>query len=92
VVVVVLGMFSVLVGFISNSPGIIEFLIFLNLLELNIGDFDIFDRISIVNRSQLVLSVRKYKLKTGLSIIAFPEPIIEKIIPEWSKPRELIIC
>jgi hypothetical protein len=51
VVVIVLGMFSVLVGFVSNSLGIIEFLIFLSLLELNIGDFDIFDRISIVNRS-----------------------------------------
>jgi hypothetical protein len=82
VVVVVLGIFSVLVGFVSNSPGITKFLIFLNLLELNIRDFDIFDRISVVNRSQLVLSVRKYKLKTRLSIIVFPEPIIEKIIPE----------
>jgi hypothetical protein len=81
-VVIVLGMFSVLVGFVSNSPGITEFLIFLSLLELNIGDFDIFDRISIVNKSQLVLSVRKYKLKARLSIIVFPEPIIEKIIPE----------
>jgi hypothetical protein len=47
----VLGMFSVLVGFVSNSPGITKFLIFLSLLELNIRDFDIFDRISIVNRS-----------------------------------------
>jgi hypothetical protein len=82
VVVIILGMFSVLVGFVSNSLGITKFLIFLNLLELNIGDFDIFDRISVVNRSQLVLSVRKYKLKARLSIIAFPEPIIEKIIPE----------
>jgi hypothetical protein len=78
VVVVILGMFSVLVGFVSNSLGITEFLIFLSLLELNIGDFDIFDRISIVNRSQLVLSVRKYKLKAGLFIVAFPEPIIKK--------------
>jgi hypothetical protein len=84
-------MFSVLVGFISNSPGITEFLIFLSLLELNIRDFDIFDRISVVNRSQLVLSVRKCKLKARLSIIVFPEPVIEKIIPEWSEPRELII-
>jgi hypothetical protein len=92
VVVVVLGIFSVLVGFVSNSPGITKFLIFLSLLELNIGDFDIFDRISIINRSQLVLSVRKYKLKAGLFIVAFPKPIIEKIIPEWSEPRELIIC
>jgi hypothetical protein len=92
VVVIVLGMFSVLIGFVSNSPGITKFLIFLSLLELNIGDFDIFDRISVVNRSQLVLSVRKYKLKAGLFTIAFPEPIIEKIISEWSKPRELIIC
>jgi hypothetical protein len=91
VVVIVLGIFSVLVGFVSNSLGITEFLIFLSLLELNIRDFDIFDRISIINRSQLVLSVRKYKLKAGLSIIAFPELIIEKIIPEWSKPKELII-
>jgi hypothetical protein len=92
VVVVVLDVFSVLVGFVSNSPGITEFLIFLSLLELNIGDFDIFDCISIINRSQLALSVRKYKLKVGLFIVAFPEPIIEKIIPEWSEPRELIIC
>jgi hypothetical protein len=91
-VVVILGIFSVLVGFVSNSPGITKFLIFLSLLELNIGDFDIFDRISVINRSQLVLSVRKYKLKTGLFIVTFPEPIIKKIIPEWSKPRELIIC
>jgi hypothetical protein len=82
VVVVVLGMFSILVGFVSNSLGITKFLIFLSLLELNIRDFDIFDRISIVNRSQLVLSVRKYKLKAGLFIIAFLEPIIEKIILE----------
>jgi hypothetical protein len=74
--------FSVLVGFVSNSPGITEFLIFLSLLELNIRDFDIFDRISIINRSQLIFSVRKYKLKTGLFIITFLEPIIEKIIPE----------
>jgi hypothetical protein len=51
VVVVILGVFSVLVGFVSNSPGITKFLIFLSLLELNIGDFDIFDRISVVNRS-----------------------------------------
>jgi hypothetical protein len=51
VVVVVLGVFSVLVGFVSNSPGITEFLIFLSLLELNIRDFDIFDRISIINKS-----------------------------------------
>jgi hypothetical protein len=51
VVIIVLGMFNVLVGFVSNSLGITEFLIFLNLLELNIGDFDIFDRISIINRS-----------------------------------------
>jgi hypothetical protein len=51
VVVIILGMFSVLVGFVSNSLGIIKFLIFLSLLKLNIGDFDIFDRISIVNRS-----------------------------------------
>jgi hypothetical protein len=92
VVVIVLGIFSVLIGFVSNSPGITEFLIFLSLLELNIGDFDIFDRISVINRSQLVLSVRKCKLKARLSTIAFPEPIIEKIIPEWSEPRELIIC
>jgi hypothetical protein len=91
VVVIVLGMFSVLVGFVSNSLGITEFLIFLSLLELNIRDFNIFDRISIINRSQLVFSVRKCKLKAGLSIIAFPEPVIEKIIPEWSEPRELII-
>jgi hypothetical protein len=82
VVVIVLGMFSVLVGFVSNSLGIIKFLIFLSLLELNIGDFDIFDRISVVNRSQLVFSVRKYKLKARLSTIAFPELIIEKIILE----------
>jgi hypothetical protein len=82
VVVIILGVFSVLVGFVSNSLGITEFLIFLSLLELNIRDFDIFDCISIVNRSQLVLSVRKYKLKTRLSIIIFPEPIIEKIILE----------
>jgi hypothetical protein len=82
VVVVVLGVFSVLVGFVSNSPGITELLIFLSLLELNIGDFDIFDRNSVVNRSQLVDSVRKYKLKAGLSIVAFPEPVIEKIILE----------
>jgi hypothetical protein len=82
VVVVVLGVFSVLVGFVSNSPGITKFLIFLSLLELNIGDFDIFDRISVINRSQLILSVRKYKLKARLFIVAFPEPIIEKIIPE----------
>jgi hypothetical protein len=82
VVVVILGVFSVLVGFVSNSPGITKFLIFLNLLKLNIRDFDIFDRINIVNRSQLVLSVRKYKLKAGLSIVVFPEPVIEKIIPE----------
>jgi hypothetical protein len=75
-------MFSVLVGFVSNSLGITEFLIFLSLLELNIRDFDIFDRISIINRSQLVLSVRKYKLKTRLFTIVFPKPIIEKIIPE----------
>jgi hypothetical protein len=81
-VVVILGMFSVLVGFVSNSLGITKFLIFLSLLELNIGDFDIFDRISIINRSQLVFLVRKYKLKTGLFIIVFPEPVIEKIIPE----------
>jgi hypothetical protein len=92
VVVVVLGIFSVLVGFVNNSLGITEFLIFLNLLELNIRDFDIFDRISVINRSQLVFSVRKYKLKTGLSIITFPELIIKKIILEWSEPRELIIC
>jgi hypothetical protein len=91
-VIVVLGIFSVLVGFVNNSLSITEFLIFLSLLELNIGDFDIFDRISVINRSQLVLSVRKYKLKTGLFTIAFPELIIEKIIPEWSEPRELIIC
>jgi hypothetical protein len=51
VVVIILGIFSVLVGFVSNSPGITKFLIFLSLLELNIGDFDIFDRINIVNRS-----------------------------------------
>jgi hypothetical protein len=51
VIVIVLGIFSILIGFVSNSPGIIKFLIFLSLLELNIGDFDIFDRISIVNRS-----------------------------------------
>jgi hypothetical protein len=82
VVVIILGMFSVLVGFVSNSPGITKFLIFLSLLELNIRDFDIFDYISIVNRSQLVLSVRNYKLKARLFIIAFPESIIEKIIPE----------
>jgi hypothetical protein len=82
VVVIVLGIFSVLVGFVSNSPGITKFLIFLSLLELNIGDFNIFDRISVVNRSQLILSVRKYKLKTRLSTIVFPEPIIEKIILE----------
>jgi hypothetical protein len=82
VVVIVLGMFNVLVGFVSNSPGITEFLIFLSLLELNIRDFDIFDRINIINRSQLALSVRKYKLKTRLFIIVFPEPIIEKIILE----------
>jgi hypothetical protein len=88
----VLGIFSVLVGFVSNSLGITKFLIFLNLLELNIGNFDIFDRINVINRSQLVFSVRKYKLKAGLFIITFPEPVIEKIIPEWSEPRELIIC
>jgi hypothetical protein len=82
VVVIVLGVFSILIGFVSNSPGITKFLIFLSLLELNIRDFDIFDRISIINRSQLVLSVRKYKLKTGLSIVIFPKPIIKKIIPE----------
>jgi hypothetical protein len=87
----ILGIFSILVGFVSNSPGITKFLIFLSLLELNIRDFDIFDRISIINRSQLILSVQKYKLKAGLSIIAFPEPVIEKIIPEWFEPRELII-
>jgi hypothetical protein len=75
-------MFSVLVGFVSNSLGITEFLIFLSLLELNIGDFDIFDRNNVVNRSQLVLSVRKYKLKTGLFIIMFLKLIIEKMIPE----------
>jgi hypothetical protein len=92
VVVVILDIFSVLVGFVSNSLGIIEFLIFLSLLELNIRDFDIFDRISIINRSQLALSVRKYKLKAGLFIITFPELVIKKIIPEWSEPRELIIC
>jgi hypothetical protein len=92
VVVIVLGIFSVLVGFVSNSPGITKFLIFLSLLELNIRDFDIFDRISVINRSQLVLSIRKYKLKAGLFIIAFPKPVIKKIIPEWSEPRELIIC
>jgi hypothetical protein len=51
VVVIILGIFSVLVGFVSNSLGITEFLIFLSLLELNIKDFDIFDRISIINRS-----------------------------------------
>jgi hypothetical protein len=51
VVVVVLGVFSVLVGFVNNSLGITKFLIFLSLLELNIRDFDIFDRISIINRS-----------------------------------------
>jgi hypothetical protein len=78
VVVIILGMFSVLVRFVSNSPGITKFLIFLSLLELNIRDFDIFDRISIINRSQLVLSVRKYKLKAGLFTIAFPKLIIEK--------------
>jgi hypothetical protein len=50
-VVVVLGIFSVLIGFVSNSLGITEFLIFLSLLELNIGDFNIFDHISVVNRS-----------------------------------------
>jgi hypothetical protein len=82
VVVIILGIFSVLVGFVNNSPGITKFLIFLNLLELNIKDFDIFDYINIINRSQLILSVQKYKLKAGLSIIAFPKPIIEKIIPE----------
>jgi hypothetical protein len=82
IVVIILGIFSVLVGFISNSPGITKFLIFLSLLELNIGDFDIFDHISIINRSQLILSVREYKLKTRLFTVAFPEPIIEKIIPE----------
>jgi hypothetical protein len=92
VVVIILGIFSDLVGFVSNSLGIIEFLIFLSLLELNIKDFDIFDCINIINRSQLVLLVRKYKLKTKLFIITFPKPIIEKIILEWSKPRELIIC
>jgi hypothetical protein len=79
---VVLDIFSVLVGFVSNSSGITKFLIFLSLLELNIRDFDIFDRISVINRSQLVLSVRKYKLKAGLSIVVFPEPVIEKIILE----------
>jgi hypothetical protein len=82
VVVIILDMFSVLVGFVSNSPGITKFLIFLSLLELNIGDFDIFDRISVINRSQLVLSVRKCKLKAGLFTVIFPEPIIENIIPE----------
>jgi hypothetical protein len=92
VVVIILGMFNVLVGFVSNSPGITKFLIFLSLLELNIGDFDIFDRISVVNRSQLALSVRKYKLKARLFIIVFLKPIIEKIILEWFEPRELIIC
>jgi hypothetical protein len=51
VVVIVLGIFSDLVGFVSNSPGIINFLIFLSLLKLNIRDFDIFDCINIVNRS-----------------------------------------
>jgi hypothetical protein len=51
VVVIILGMFSVLVGFVSNSPGITKFLIFLSLLKLNIRDFDIFDRISVINRS-----------------------------------------
>jgi hypothetical protein len=82
VVVIILSVFSILVGFVSNSPGITKFLIFLNLLELNIWDFDIFDRISVVNKSQLILSVRKYKLKTGLFTIIFPKPIIKKIIPE----------
>jgi hypothetical protein len=82
VVVIILDIFSVLVGFVSNSPGITEFLIFLSLLELNIGDFDIFDRNNVINRSQLISSVRKYKLKAGLFIVAFPEPIIKKIIPE----------
>jgi hypothetical protein len=81
-VIIILGMFSILVGFVSNSSGITKFLIFLSLLELNIRDFDIFDRINIINRSQLVFLVRKYKLKAGLFIIAFPEPVIEKIIPE----------
>jgi hypothetical protein len=51
VVVIVLGIFSILVGLVNNSLGVIEFLIFLSLLELNIGDFDIFDRNSIINRS-----------------------------------------
>jgi hypothetical protein len=51
VVVIILSMFNVLVGFVNNSPGITEFLIFLSLLELNIRDFDIFDRISVINRS-----------------------------------------
>jgi hypothetical protein len=75
-------MFSILVGFVSNSSGITKFLIFLSLLKLNIRDFNIFDHINIINRSQLVLSVRKYKLKARLFIIAFPELVIKKIILE----------